>query len=192
MFKYRCKVCNYFFDELKENMAFEKLPKSWKCPVCNTSKDMFIEIKEKDIKNKNMDFNKNNKTVENNMADEDSFKTAPDVMIEQMVAWGIKYVFGIPGTSSLGVVEAVRKNKDIEYFQVRHEQTAAMMASAYGKLTGNIAACLTIAGPGATNLATGLYDATLDKSPVLVITGHVQRKLIGTKAFQEINQHEFF
>lgn len=192
MFKYRCKVCNYFFDELKENIAFEKLPQSWKCPVCNASKDMFIEIKEKDIKNKNVDFDKNNKIVENDMTDEDSFKTAPDLMIEQMAAWGIKYVFGIPGTSSLGVVEAVRKNKDIEYFQVRHEQTAAMMASAYGKLTGNIAACLTIAGPGATNLATGLYDATLDKSPVLVITGHVQRKLIGTKAFQEINQHEFF
>lgn len=109
-----------------------------------------------------------------------------------MVAWGIKYVFGIPGTSSLGIVEAVRKNKDLEYFQVRHEQTAALMASAYGKLTGNIDACLTIAGPGATNLATGLYDANLDKSSVLTMTGYAQRELIGTKAFQGINQQEFF
>jgi len=204
MFKYRCKVCNYFYDELKEKVAFEKLPESWKCPICNASKEMFIEIKEKNVKN-NIDNNNENKNimgknnedndneeVKVNISDDTSFRTASDVMVEQMVAWGIKYVFGIPGTSSLGVVEAIRKNKDIEYFQVRHEQTAAMMASAYGKLTSNIAACLTIAGPGATNLATGLYDATLDKSPVLVITGHVQRKLIGTKAFQEINQHEFF
>lgn len=64
-----------------------------------------------------------------------------------MIAWGIKYVFRILGTSSLGIVEEVRKNKDIEYFQVRHEQIAALMASAYGKLSGNIAVCLTIAGP---------------------------------------------
>ncbi|RBQ23423.1 3D-(3,5/4)-trihydroxycyclohexane-1,2-dione hydrolase [Candidatus Methanobinarius endosymbioticus] len=109
-----------------------------------------------------------------------------------MVAWEIKYVFGIPRTSSLGIVDAVRKNKDIEYYQVRHEQTAALMASAYGKLTGNIAACLTTAGPGTINLAIGLYDAKQDKSPILAITGHVERKLIGTRAFQEINQQELF
>jgi len=53
----------------------------------------------------------------------------------------------------LGLVDAVKNNDKIKYFQVRHEQTAAFMASAYGKLTGHIAACLTVAGPGATNLA---------------------------------------
>jgi thiamine pyrophosphate-dependent acetolactate synthase large subunit-like protein len=66
------------------------------------------------------------------------------------------------------------------------------MASAYGKLTGHLAACLTIAGPGATNLATGLYDAKLDYSPVLALTGQVQRQLIGPGSFQEIDQHSFF
>lgn len=190
MFKYRCKICNYFYDESREEKPFKKIPNSWKCPICNANKDMFIEIKDKKIKNKKSD--KDNKIKDEFGTDDVSFKTASDVMVEQMVAWGIQHVFGIPGTSSLGIVEAIRKNGDIEYFQVRHEQTAAMMASAYGKLTGNIAACLTIAGPGATNLATGLYDAKLDKAPVLAITGYVQRDLIGTKAFQEINQHEFF
>lgn len=179
MLRYRCKVCNYIYDEIKEDLLFADLLKHWKCPVCNSPKKNFIEMKGlKEVK----EFKEKN----------NSYKTVSDVLVEQLVAWGIRYIFGIPGTSSLGIVEAVRKNKDIKYFQVRHEQTAAMMASAYGKLTGNIVACLTIAGPGATNLATGLYDARLDKSPVLVITGHVERKLIGTKAFQEINQHEFF
>jgi pyruvate oxidase/acetolactate synthase-1/2/3 large subunit len=179
MLKYKCRVCNYLYDELKEEKKFDELANTWKCPDCNISKEMFVKI------------GKTNKTNNENNS-EKSYKTVADVLVEQMVAWGIKYVFGIPGTSSLAIVDAVRKNKDIKYFQVRHEQTAAMMASTYGKHTGNIAACLTIAGPGATNLATGLYDAKEDKSPVLVITGYVTSNLIGTKAFQEINQQEFF
>jgi len=113
-------------------------------------------------------------------------------MVDQMAEWGIQYVFGIPGTSSLGVVDALRQEDRIKYIQVRHEQTAAMMASAYGKLTGHLAACLTVAGPGATNLATGLYDAQLDHAPVLAITGMVQRQLLGPGSFQEIDQHSFF
>lgn len=188
MLRYRCKVCNFFYDEIEENMPFMTLSEDWKCPVCNSSIKNFIKMKDLEEKKGSYKLGEMKELEEKS----GSYKTASDVLIEQMVIWGIKYVFGIPGASSLGIVEAVRKNKDIEYFQVRHEQTAAMMASAYGKLTGNIAACLTIAGPGATNLATGLYDAQLDKSPVLVITGHVKRELIGTKAFQEINQHEFF
>ena len=66
------------------------------------------------------------------------------------------------------------------------------MASAYGKLTGHPAACLTVAGPGATNLATGLFDASLDHSPVLVMTGMLRRQLIGPGSFQEIDQQSFF
>jgi len=106
--------------------------------------------------------------------------------------WGVKYVFGIPGTSTLGIVDALRKSNKIQFFQVRHEQVAAFMASAYGKLTGNIAACLGVSGPGATNLATGLYDASLDKSPVLALTGLVARQLMGPGSIQEIDQYSFF
>ena len=173
MAKYRCVVCNYVYDESKESKKFDELPEDWRCPVCNSPKSAFILLEETALQN-------NEST------------TVSDIFIRQMAAWGVKYVFGLPGTSSLGVVDALRKNSEIKYIQVRHEQTAAFMASAYGKLTGNIAACLTIAGPGATNLATGLYDAKLDHAPVLAITGLVPRALIGPGSFQEIDQHSFF
>ncbi|MHB1253034.1 MAG: thiamine pyrophosphate-dependent enzyme [Candidatus Humimicrobiaceae bacterium] len=173
MAKYRCTVCNYVYDESKENKKFDELPEDWRCPVCNSPKSVFVLLEETT--------GKNNEST-----------TVSDILIQQMAAWGIKYVFGLPGTSSLGVVDAIRKNPGIKYIQVRHEQTAAFMASAHGKLTGNIAACLTIAGPGATNLATGLYDAKLDHSPVLALTGLVERQLIGPGSFQEIDQYSFF
>ena len=119
--------------------------------------------------------------------------TVSEVLINQIAAWGVQYVFGIPGTSTLGLVDAIRKtNGKVKYIQVRHEETAAFMASAYGKLTGHVAACLGISGPGATNLVTGLYDAQLDHSPVLALTGMVPRKHIGQGAIQEIDQQAFF
>ena len=173
MAKYRCAVCNYIYDEEKEGKKFSDLPDDWRCPVCNSPKTVFVLLS--DVVE---EMNENT--------------TVSDVLVEQMAEWGIRYVFGLPGTSSLGVVDAFRKNPKVKYIQVRHEQTASFMASAYGKLTGNIAACLTIAGPGATNLATGLYDAKLDHSPVLALTGLVSRQLIGPGSFQEIDQHSFF
>jgi len=174
MMKFRCTVCNYIYDEAKEGREFSTLTYDWTCPVCNALKIAFVPLSEDREKIPSKQ------------------KTVSDVLIEQMAEWGINYVFGIPGTSSLGLVEAIRKNTRIKYYQVRHEQTAAFMASAYGKLTGNIAACLTVAGPGAVNLATGLYDAKLDHAPVLAITGLVKRQLIGPGSFQEIDQHSFF
>ena len=98
----------------------------------------------------------------------------------------------MPGTSTLGVVDAVRKSSKVKYIQVRHEEVAAFMASAYGKLTGNVAACLSVSGPGTTNLATGLYDASLDHAPVLVLSGMVARQFIGPGSLQEIDQYSFF
>ncbi len=174
MAKYRCTVCNYIYDEDKEGKKFEELPDDWRCPVCNSPKSIFVLLSEK-----SEEYEKESSTVS-------------DIMVEQMAELGLKHVFGIPGTSILGVVDAIKKNDKLEFIQVRHEQTAALMASAYGKLTGQVAACLTVAGPGATNLATGLYDAKLDHSPVVAITGMVQRQLIGPGSFQEIDQYSFF
>tara|TARA_Y100000310_G_scaffold13312_1_gene13590 strand:+ start:235 stop:1491 length:1257 start_codon:yes stop_codon:yes gene_type:complete len=173
MSKYKCTVCNWVYDESIEDKKFKEVSGSWHCPVCNAGKKAFILLSDKSkiLKIK---------------------QTVSDVFIEQISEWGVKFVFGLPGTSSLGVLEAIRKNPKINYFQVRHEQTAAFMASAYGKLTNHIAACLTVAGPGATNLTTGLYDAKLDHSPVLALTGQVTRKNIGPGSFQEIDQHSFF
>lgn len=174
MAKYRCTVCNYIFDEEKEGYKLDELPGNWRCPVCNSPLSTFVLLTEEVTEL------------------EEGDTTVSEVIVAQMVEWGIQYVFGLPGTSSLGVVDAVRKNKNMKYIQVRHEQTAAFMASAYGKLTGHPAACLTVAGPGATNLATGLYDASLDHSPVLALTGMLKRQLIGPGSFQEIEQQAFF
>jgi len=174
MARYRCTVCNYVFDEEKEKRKFEDLPKEWVCPVWGAPTSVFVLLSEK----------AEEKKVEH---------TVSEVLINQIAAWGVKFVFGIPGTSTLGVVDAVRKtNGKVQYIQVRHEETAAFMASAFGKLTGHVAACLAISGPGATNLATGLYDAQLDHAPVLALTGLVARRLIGQGAVQEIDQHAFF
>ncbi len=174
MAKYRCTVCNYVYDDAKEKVKFTDLPKEWVCPVCGAPRSVFVLLAEMSEK----------KTAEH---------TVSEVLINQIAEWGVQYVFGIPGTSTLGVVEAIRKTDGkVKYVQVRHEETAAFMASAYGKLTGHVAACLGISGPGATNLVTGLYDAQLDHSPVLALTGLVPRKQIGQGAIQEIDQQAFF
>jgi len=174
MAKYRCTVCNYVYDEEKGGVKFSDLPAEWRCPVCGAPKSAFVLL------------------TEEGAMPQTGTTTVSEIMVEQMAEWGVRHVFGIPGTSSLGIVDALRKNGRMKYLQVRHEQTAAFMASSYGKLTGHIAACLTIAGPGATNLATGLYDAQLDHSPVLAITGLVERKAMGLGNPQDIDQHSFF
>ena len=93
------------------------------------------------------------------IAHEKSKKTVSDMIIDALLTYGIDLVFGLPGTSSPGLVDAIRKNGNVRYIVVRHEDAAAIAASAYNKLTRQISACLTIAGPGATNLATDFYDA---------------------------------
>ena len=178
MAKYRCTVCNYVYDEEKEGKKFSDLPKEWVCPVCGAPKSSFVLLTEK--------------TEEASAETPKGGKTVSEVLIEQLAEWGVTYVFGVPGTSTLGVVEAVRKSNRVKYIQVRHEEVAAFMASAYGKLTGHVAACLCVSGPGTTNLATGLYDASLDDAPVLVLSGMVARQYIGPGSIQEIDQHSFF
>jgi thiamine pyrophosphate-dependent acetolactate synthase large subunit-like protein len=75
----------------------------------------------------------------------------------------------------------------MSFVGIRHEGAAAFAASAYGKLTGKPAACLAIAGPGATNLMTGLWDAKVDRSPLIALTGQVQTQVFGPGAFQDID-----
>ena len=122
-------------------------------------------------------------------------RTTTDCMAETMVNWGVKRVFGIVGHSNLGLSDAIRMrvaDGDLKYIGVRHEGAAAFAASAYGKLTGKPAACLTIAGPGATNLLTGLWDAKVDRAPVLALTGQVQTQVFGPGAFQDIDLRSAF
>ncbi|MCP4204744.1 MAG: Rieske 2Fe-2S domain-containing protein [bacterium] len=117
-------------------------------------------------------------------------RTVSDVMAETMVAWGIKHVWGMVGHSNLGLADALRRQAEagnLAYYGIRHEGAASFAASAYGKLTGRPAACLAIAGPGATNLLTGLWDANVDRAPVLALTGQVDTQVVGPGAFQEID-----
>ena len=116
--------------------------------------------------------------------------TVTDVMAETMVHWGVKSVFGQVGHSNLGLADALRRQHEkgkLKYYGIRHEGAAAFACSGYAKLTGTPAACLTIAGPGATNLMTGLWDAKLDLAPVLAQTGQVDAQVRGPGAFQEID-----
>jgi pyruvate oxidase len=122
-------------------------------------------------------------------------RTVTDVMVETMTNWGVQSVFGMVGHSNLGLSESIRRaviDKKLKYYGIRHEGAAAFAASAYGKLTGKPAACLTIAGPGATNLMTGLWDAKVDRAPVLALTGQVQTQVFGPGAFQDIDLSSAF
>ena len=122
-------------------------------------------------------------------------RTVTDVMAETMVEWGVTHVFGMVGHSNLGLADAIRRrceSDEMEYIGIRHEGAAAFAASAFGKLTGRPAACLTIAGPGATNLLTGCWDARVDRAPMLAITGQVNQQVFGPGAFQELPLKDAF
>ncbi len=117
-------------------------------------------------------------------------RSVADVMAETMVNWGVTSVFGMVGHSNLGLADALRVQEakgDLRYYGIRHEGAAAFAISGYGKLTGHPAAALAIAGPGATNLLTGLWDAKVDGAPALALTGQVQDQVIGVHAFQDID-----
>jgi pyruvate oxidase len=117
-------------------------------------------------------------------------QTISDVMVETMINWGVNRVFGMVGHSNLGLADAFRRQEDklnLKYIAIRHEGAASFAASAYGKLTGKPAACFAIAGPGSTNMFTGLWDAKVDRAPILALTGQVATQVIGTGNFQELD-----
>jgi thiamine pyrophosphate-dependent acetolactate synthase large subunit-like protein/nitrite reductase/ring-hydroxylating ferredoxin subunit len=117
-------------------------------------------------------------------------RTVGDVMMETLANWGVRHVFGMVGHSNLGVADALRIQEAegrMDYYGIRHEGAASFACAAYGKLTGRPAACLSIAGPGATNLLTGLWDANVDRSPVIALTGQVETQVLGPGAFQEVD-----
>ena len=120
-------------------------------------------------------------------------QTAADVLIETLIAWEVDVVFGLPGDGINGIMEALRKRQqDIRFIQVRHEEAAAFMACAFAKYTGKLGVCLATSGPGGIHLLNGLYDAKLDGQPVLAITGHHYHDLIDTHAQQDVDLDRVF
>ncbi len=121
--------------------------------------------------------------------------TISDIMVETMINWGVTKVFGMVGHSNLGFADAMKRQEqkgNLNFYGIRHEGAAAFAASAYGKLTGKPAACFTIAGPGATNLYTGMWDAKVDRAPFLALTGQVATQVVGTGNFQEVDLVQAF
>jgi pyruvate dehydrogenase (quinone) len=119
--------------------------------------------------------------------------TAADHMVDILIDWGVKEIFGIPGDGINGIMEALRKRQgEIRFVQVRHEESAAFMACGYAKFTGRLGVCLATSGPGGIHLMNGLYDAKMDGQPVLAITGHQFHDLIDTHTQQDVDLDRIF
>jgi acetolactate synthase-1/2/3 large subunit len=99
---------------------------------------------------------------------------------------GVRYVFGVPGEEILDIVDSLA-DSSARFIPTRHEQGAAFMADAYGRLTGRAGVCLATLGPGATNLATGVADANLDHAPLVAITGQAGRDRIHKESHQYVD-----
>src|SRR5258707_4501485 len=120
-------------------------------------------------------------------------RTAADVLVDRLIDWGVRVVFGLPGDGINGIMEALRTRQDrIRFVQVRQEESAAFMACSYAKFTGRLGVCLATSGPGGIHLLNGLYDAKLDGQPVLAITGLPYHDLIGTHMQQDVELERLF
>lgn len=113
-------------------------------------------------------------------------------LLRVLESWGVDHVYGIPGGSFNSMMNALYDLRTMRFIQVRHEETGAIAASAEAKLTGKIGVCFGTAGPGATHLFNGLYDAQMDHAPVLALVGQVASTKMNTDAFQELNENPMF
>ncbi|MGK7906743.1 MAG: acetolactate synthase large subunit [Synechococcus sp.] len=114
-----------------------------------------------------------------------------DLLVRCLEEEGVRYIFGLPGEETLDINDALRSSS-IEFVSVRHEQGAAFMADAYGRLTGKAGVCLATLGPGATNLITGIADASLDRAPLVAITGQADLRRIHQDFHQYIDVNSIF
>jgi pyruvate dehydrogenase (quinone) len=120
-------------------------------------------------------------------------RTVGDFFWERMSEWGVKTIFGYPGDGINGLLGALNRAGDrFDFIQVRHEEMAAFMASAYAKFTGGLGVCMATSGPGASHLITGLYDARMDHMPVLAIAGQQARAALGGHYQQELDLQSMF
>lgn len=116
-----------------------------------------------------------------------------DAILKVLESWGIDHIYGYPGGSFDSTMNALyNQRKKIKFIQVRHEEAAALAASAEAKLIGKLAVCFGSAGPGAIHLLNGLYDARHDHSPVLALIGQVPLKDMNRDMFQAMNEEPAF
>ncbi len=112
-------------------------------------------------------------------------KTGAQILCESLVREGVDVIFGISGGTVIPLYDAFSEYPQIRRVLVRHEQAAAHAAAGYARATHRAGVCVATSGPGATNLVTGIADAYMDSTPMVVITGQVARQFIGKDAFQE-------
>src|SRR6185503_6246007 len=114
--------------------------------------------------------------------------TGAEMLIEALCFDGVDPLFGYPGGAVLHIYDELWRARDrITHYLVRHEQGAVHMAEGYARASGRVGVVLVTSGPGATNAVTGIANAYMDSTPIVVITGQVPKHLIGTDAFQEVD-----
>ncbi|MBK5276484.1 MAG: ubiquinone-dependent pyruvate dehydrogenase [Desulfuromonadales bacterium] len=119
-------------------------------------------------------------------------KTVANLLVDTLVAAGVKRVYGLAGDSLNGITESIRTRDDIQWIPVRHEETAAFAAGAEAHLTGNLAVCAGSCGPGNLHLINGLYDCHRSRVPVLAIAAQIPSNEIGSGYFQETHPEHLF
>lgn len=118
--------------------------------------------------------------------------TGADILMRSLKCEGVKTIFGYPGGSIMPVFDALYgytrgENRTFDHVLVRHEQAAVHAAQGYARVSGDVGVCLVTSGPGATNTLTGVADAMMDSTPIVVIAGQVGVDALGTDAFQEVD-----
>lgn len=119
--------------------------------------------------------------------------TVSDFLIDRLLAWGVRRIYGYPGDGINGIMGALqRKQGEMHFVQVRHEELAAFMACGHAKFTDEVGVCLATSGPGAIHLLNGLYDAKMDHQPVVAIVGQQPRSAMGGHQQQEVDLNTLF
>src|SRR6202789_4456835 len=121
-----------------------------------------------------------------------SQKRVAEIVVETLVAAGVKRIYGVVGDSLNGMLEEIRKRKDIEWIGTRHEETPAFAAGAEAHVTGELAVCAGSCGPGNLHLINGLFDCHRSRVPVLAIAAHIPSSEIGIDYFQATHPENLF
>src|SRR5271166_371207 len=115
-------------------------------------------------------------------------RTGGKILADQLRVHGADLIFGVPGESYLAVIDALFDYRDtMPFIACRQEGGAAIMAEAYGKLTGRPGICMVTRGPGATNASAGIHVAKQDSTPMILFIGQVERGFRDREAFQEVD-----
>jgi acetolactate synthase-1/2/3 large subunit len=119
-------------------------------------------------------------------------RTGGQILVDCLRTHGVERAFCVPGESYIAALDALHDAPEIDLIVCRHESGAAMMADAYGKMTGKPGICFVTRGPGATNASSGVHIAYQDSTPMILIIGQVARRMLDREAFQEIDYRRMF